>query len=137
MSPASSTTSVPSSKTMAPPPRPSHSRHTSVASGKQQLPPQQLHVSQTATKAPSPRPKSEVNRPNVHYTCFIRLPFQRNGFEDPSPQSLQPFRAGLGCYRWKVWRLKGVPVPASGMALRAPLRRYEESDEDGHWRYGK
>lgn len=69
---------------MAPPPRPSHSRHTSVASGKQQLPPQQ-HLSQTATKAPSPRPKPEVNRSNVHYTCFIRLPFQRNEFEDPSP----------------------------------------------------
>ncbi|GAB1735529.1 hypothetical protein NU219Hw_g4107t1 [Hortaea werneckii] len=68
---------------MAPPPRPSHSRHTSVASGKQ-FPPQQ-HPSQTASKAPSPRPKPEVNKSNVHYTCFIRLPFQRNGFEDPSP----------------------------------------------------
>ncbi|KAI7184098.1 hypothetical protein KC363_g7858 [Hortaea werneckii] len=68
---------------MAPPPRPSHSRHTSAASGKQQFPPQQ-YLSQTATKGPLPRPKAEVNRSNVHYTCFIRLPFQRNGFEDPA-----------------------------------------------------
>ncbi|KAI6790126.1 hypothetical protein KC361_g8116 [Hortaea werneckii] len=84
MSPTSSATFVSPFQTMAPPPRPSHSRHTSVASGKQQLPPQQ-HLSQTATKAPSPRPKAEANRSNVHYTCFIRLPFQRNGFEDPAP----------------------------------------------------
>ncbi|KAI7456626.1 hypothetical protein KC368_g2 [Hortaea werneckii] len=114
MSPTSSTTSVPSSKTMAPPPRPSHSRHTSVASGKQQLPPQQ-HLSQTASKAPSPRPKPEVNKPNVHYTCFIRLPFQRNGFEDPPPQGLQPLRAGLGCHRRKVRGMRKVMKMGAGV----------------------
>jgi hypothetical protein len=53
-----------------PPPKTTHSRN----------------VSTTATpKAPSPRPSPVQAKSNVQYTCFIRLPFPRNGFEDPPP----------------------------------------------------
>lgn len=35
---------------------------------------------------PEPIPDSKpAKHPNVHYTVFVRLPFQRNGFEDPLP----------------------------------------------------
>ncbi|KAK5117446.1 hypothetical protein LTR85_008831 [Meristemomyces frigidus] len=54
-----------------------HSRHNSAAV----TPAQEARSS----KAPSPKPTPAQIKPNVHYTCFIRLPFPRNGFEDPPP----------------------------------------------------
>lgn len=54
-----------------------HSRHNSAVV----IPPQEARTS----KAPSPKPAPTQAKGNVHYTCFIRLPFPRNGFEDPAP----------------------------------------------------
>ncbi|KAK4543438.1 hypothetical protein LTR36_005581 [Oleoguttula mirabilis] len=72
MSPSSS--AVPASKAMPAGSR-LHSRHNSAAV----LPLQEARSS----KAASPKPLPVQDKPNVHYTCFIRLPFKRNGFEDP------------------------------------------------------
>ncbi|KAK1060119.1 hypothetical protein LTR74_012138 [Friedmanniomyces endolithicus] len=60
------------------PSKPSHSCHTSSVAVPKQEP--------RATKAPSPRPSPIIEaRPQVHYTCFIRLPFPRGDFQDPLP----------------------------------------------------
>ncbi|KAK0936137.1 hypothetical protein LTR29_012324 [Friedmanniomyces endolithicus] len=60
------------------PSKPSHSRHTSSVAVPNQEP--------RAAKAASPRPSPIIEaRPNVHYTCFIRLPFPRGDFQDPLP----------------------------------------------------
>ncbi|KAK0929629.1 hypothetical protein LTR29_017004 [Friedmanniomyces endolithicus] len=60
------------------PSKPSHSRHTSSVAVPKQEP--------RSTKAPSPRPSPIIEaRPIVHYTCFIRLPFPREDFQDPLP----------------------------------------------------
>ncbi|TKA25964.1 hypothetical protein B0A50_05476 [Salinomyces thailandicus] len=77
MSPSSSANTV--SKPIAPPS--SHSRHTSAASIKQQ----QSYQQQQPIPSKAPSPRLETKKSGVHYTCFIRLPFPRNGFEDPPP----------------------------------------------------
>jgi len=60
------------------PSKPSHSRHTSSVAVPNQEP--------RAAKASSPRPSPIIEaRPDVHYTCFIRLPFPRGDFQDPLP----------------------------------------------------
>jgi len=98
---SSSSSALLPSKPMPSASRPSHSRHPSIA---QQATPQQQQDLRPS-KVPSPKPPSsrrqsvqgniapppapaQVQVPaksNVHYTCFIRLPFPRNDFEDPPP----------------------------------------------------
>ena len=50
-------------------------------------PPPGTITSQETRKASSPRPLPTPTKAtaDAHYTCFIRLPFPRNGFEDPPP----------------------------------------------------
>lgn len=77
MSPTSSIPSTTAATSQARPVKPPHSRHASSATIPQ--------AQQETSKPSSPRPAPIDNKPDVHYTVFIRLPFARGDFVDPEP----------------------------------------------------
>lgn len=73
MSPSSSIPHVESTR------KATHSRHASRSVTQPQI------TETKVSKQTSPAPSQIQPKQQVHYTCFIRLPFPRGDFEDPPP----------------------------------------------------